>query len=487
MKRFIQSALNSFGYRIEKLRPPSPNEYAYLDLALYILNQRRDGMVRFIQIGANDGLQDDPCYEWLRRYPWQGILVEPQPKVADRLRKIYRDRENIVIEQAAIADHSGQKDFYYLTEHPNAPAWASDIGSFDYPSIIARRHKIPKFDASFRKMSVSAYTLDDLLDRYHINTLDFLQVDAGTYDGRILASIDFRRVKPAIIAYEDDNLSSDERATSHARLTGEGYRFATWYGQTVACLSEILPIWNERIARFGRDARAVRRRYGDCVRFVKPLNSAKESDRWLVTQEDRPRLTIVVTTYQQELALDCLLKSLICQTLQNFKVLVIHDGPSAATRSIVDPYSRDRPAMFEYLETANRVNDYGHSLRAIGIDRTSTEFVLLTNGDNYYVPRFVEFMFEAIDRNSLDLVFCDMIHSHPGAGCSAQLSYEVFHTRPLRRFIDIGCFIARSDAAKKVGFRDRSFTADATYFEDLLSASRTVVVGKVDKVLMVHN
>ena len=102
----------------------------------------------------------------------------------------------------------------------------------------------------------------------------------------------------------------------------------------------------------------------------------------------------------------------------------------------------------------------------------------LTNGDNYYAPRFVEFMFEAIDKHHLDVAFCDIVHSY---------TYRFFRTRPFRNYIDMGCFIARSAAAKSVGFRDKTFTGDATYFEDLLTLSRRLVVGKINKVLMVHN
>jgi glycosyltransferase involved in cell wall biosynthesis len=232
------------------------------------------------------------------------------------------------------------------------------------------------------------------------------------------------------------------------------------------------------------DVLAIRRRYGGGVRFVKCQDSSKEGNRWQFMEEQSPRLTIVVTTYEQKLALDCLLKSLTCQTLQNFKVLVIHDGPGVGTRDVVSVYLQTYPKKFEYLETEKRFNDFGHSLRQIGIDITNTEFVLLTNGDNYYAPRFVEFMFEAIDRYGLDVVLCDMVHSHHYPG---QPSYFFLRTRPFRNCVDIGCFLARAAMAKKAGFRDRSFSADATYFEDLLDTSGPVVVGKVDKVLMVHN
>ena len=214
------------------------------------------------------------------------------------------------------------------------------------------------------------------------------------------------------------------------------------------------------------------------MRYVMCNESTNELKRWSFKTEEQPRLTIVVATYQQELALDCLLKSLVCQTLQNFKVLVIHDGPSQTTPSIVSACSRERAGLFEYLETPNRFNDFGHSLRAVGIEKASTEFILLTNGDNYYSPRFVEFMFEAIDKHGLDIAFCDMIHSY---------TYGLLRTRPFRNYIDVGCFIAKTDAAKSVGFPDKSFTGDATYFEDLLNNLSEPVVGKVAKVLMVHN
>jgi FkbM family methyltransferase len=247
MKQLVQSALKRFGYRIEKLRQPLPGEPIFLiDFALQILNQQREGVVKFVQIGANDGVQEDACYAWLRRFPWQGILVEPQPKLAARLRRMYSDRKNIVVEEVVVADQSGQLDFYYLSEHPGVPAWATGIASLDYASIASHRDKIPGFDSALVKTTVSALTLNDLLERHRIDNLDFLLIDAEGYDARILASVDFRRIKPSVIAYEDCNLSHDDRAICRTRLAREGYRFATWGGDTLACQPGILPLWDER-------------------------------------------------------------------------------------------------------------------------------------------------------------------------------------------------------------------------------------------------
>ena len=49
-----------------------------------------------------------------------------------------------------------------------------------------------------------------------------------------------------------------------------------------------------------------------------------------------------------------------------------------------------------------------------------------------------------------------------------QASYGFFRTLPLPNYVDIGCFIARTSMAKRVGMRDKSFNGDAIYFDDLI-------------------
>jgi hypothetical protein len=212
------------------------------------------------------------------------------------------------------------------------------------------------------------------------------------------------------------------------------------------------------------------------------------SPRWMPKPDSERSLTIVVVTYRQPDALRCLLDSLLCQTLQNFRVVIIHDGPDAATEQVATSYQRIRPGVFEYEATAERFNDYGHSLRAKVIPTVDTEFVLITNGDNYYSPRFVEMAFEMLKTKELDIVLWDMIHSHSNAGITRNSSYQPFTVYPLRNFVDVGSFIAKTRLAQNAGFRDLTHDGDATYFEDMLSlAGKPLRIGKIQKTLMMHN
>lgn len=216
--------------------------------------------------------------------------------------------------------------------------------------------------------------------------------------------------------------------------------------------------------------------------------AAERRARWSGLGSNGARLSIVVVAYRQPVPLECLLASLACQTLQNFDVIVLHDGPDPETRTVAERFAARDPERFQYIETAVRHNDYGHTLRSIGIEAARGEFVLITNGDNYYAPRFSEFVFEAIATHDLDVALWDLVHSHTRPGGTVLSSYSPFRVYPLRYMVDIGSFLVRTELAQRVGFVDKSHDGDARYVEDLLTVTdRGLRIGKICKTLMVHN
>jgi len=201
-------------------------------------------------------------------------------------------------------------------------------------------------------------------------------------------------------------------------------------------------------------------------------------------------LTVICVAYKRYRNLPVLIHSFLAQTLQNFRLIVIHDGPDDQMAALLAPYRDQHPGVFDFCFSARRHNDYGHSLRDMGIQLADTEYLLITNDDNYYAPRFLEFMFMPVHQQPDDppeIVFCDMIHSHLNPGVRQQLPYNPFETRPERNHIDMGCFIAKTTLAKQVGFRDKGFAGDATYFEDLVAAAASPRIVKIPMTLFVHN
>ena len=229
---------------------------------------------------------------------------------------------------------------------------------------------------------------------------------------------------------------------------------------------------------------------GGDYRVVRQFES-DDKPRWSVAAQPGDTdgwLTIIIVTYKQPEALNCLLSSLRLQTLQNFNVVVMHDGPDEATRAVVDDHMTVAPSRCRYVESQRRFNDYGHSLRDIGISEADAEYVLLTNGDNYYSPRLIEYAHEAVWKNALDLVAWNMVHSHSHPGNTRNTSYSPFNVFPLPYRIDVGAFLARTSLARQHGFRDKTHDGDATYLLDIIeSAAGSLRIGKIEKTLMMHN
>ena len=107
------------------------------------------------------------------------------------------------------------------------------------------------------------------------------------------------------------------------------------------------------------------------------------------------QVTIVIVAYQRYDNLPIIIHSFLCQTLQNFKLLVIHDGPDARMQALLQGFKSRYADVLDFLITPVRYNDFGHSLREIGIGLVDTPYLLLTNDDNYYAPPFLQFMFAA--------------------------------------------------------------------------------------------
>ena len=186
----------------------------------------------------------------------------------------------------------------------------------------------------------------------------------------------------------------------------------------------------------------------------------------------KPILDIIVVTYDQNHELKCFIESILAQTEENWRMLVIHDGPSVQFGKIMEAYLDD--PRIDYMLTDKRYNDWGHSLRKIGVERLGdSEYTLVTNADNYYAPVFIK---EMCHRKA-DLVYCDLVHSHWG--------YQARESRLRRRAVDCGNVIIRTELLKRVGWNHFDYAADWHVIEECLETEATVQ--KVNACLFVHN
>jgi hypothetical protein len=243
---------------------------------------------------------------------------------------------------------------------------------------------------------------------------------------------------------------------------------------------------------------------------TKILGAGRTTSSTCVDSKPKDELTIVCVSYQRYREVHVLINSLLCQTLNNWNLILIHDGPDPRMEAEVTPYTQ-RHDNIRFLCTSTRYDDYGYTLRQLGLEMADTEFVMFTNDDNYYAPKFLEYMFGAIAGQDLDLVLCNMIHSHRNPGGYRQDDYHLFDSFPELYYVDIGNFIVRTDRALSIGFADKSYAADGVFIDRLIEehnvvslipswprngrsrfrrkdpAKRMLRVGKVERALYVHN
>lgn len=192
------------------------------------------------------------------------------------------------------------------------------------------------------------------------------------------------------------------------------------------------------------------------------------------------KLHIIVTAFHRPDHLRLLMQCFILQSNPNWIMQVIHDGPAPEVL-------RERVASMHdpriTLEETPQVNgSYGFVNRKQGLEKLVADpldFVLFTNDDNYYVPRFVEFIFDEA-KPDVGMVYCDMVHSHYAFGLlPAQI--KVNH-------IDMGAFCTRVDIAKETGFNHNVYEADGLFAEEcaMKCAEKGMRAIYISKPLFVH-
>jgi FkbM family methyltransferase len=185
----------------------------------------------FVVVGANDGHQDEHLDALYAEPGWGGVMVEPEPSAVARLAGNFGDRRNIALANVAVADRDGRLPLYGV-EPPRAAA-AEDarwelFGTYDLVSSLSREtilgHDwIAGVEDRITVEEVECLRFESLCDRYEIERIDCLLIDAEGYDLEILEGIDFPRHRPRLLIYEHFHLGGQGRARAREIVAANGY------------------------------------------------------------------------------------------------------------------------------------------------------------------------------------------------------------------------------------------------------------------------
>lgn len=189
----------------------------------------------------------------------------------------------------------------------------------------------------------------------------------------------------------------------------------------------------------------------------------------------------ICVAYQRPIRMEILIRSFIVQTDRRWMLHIVYDGQvPGSILDIIQPLMKDKRIRFYSSE--ERYEKYGHPNRRVMLQKITTktgDFILMTNDDNYYTPRFIEYFLKTVKPN-VGMVYCNTLRN---------FEYEVHNSVIGSGGIDMGAFMVREDIAKRTGFNHETVCADGIYAHECFQEckKRNLIAVKIEKPLFIHN
>jgi FkbM family methyltransferase len=175
-----------------------------------ILNSFKDCF--FVNIGANDGIENDPLYEFVKKNSWKGVYVEPGIESFTALKNNFNNTEGIIFENIAITDFDGEIDLFFGTTYQHFSV------SEPYANWM--------YDVVPNKRQVPCLTPSSLLRKHNITNVDVVSIDTEGHDSVILCNFPLDTIKPKVIIAEfvHVEIAGSSVQSMQEYISSHGYR-----------------------------------------------------------------------------------------------------------------------------------------------------------------------------------------------------------------------------------------------------------------------
>jgi len=191
--------------------------------------------LRFIQVGANDGVLADPLFRYVAKCHWQGVMVEPMPGPFASLQARYSGNPRLTLLNAAVDDMHGQRELFHLKEQLSGlPEWAAGLPSLQESRLVAAAGELGLPTESVTSTKVDAVSWREVWTAFGDGECDLLVSDVEGDDIRILRQAGLQERRPKVILFEHACVGETERWAFYKELSRAGYELTTSAGDTVA-------------------------------------------------------------------------------------------------------------------------------------------------------------------------------------------------------------------------------------------------------------
>jgi len=201
--------------------------------------------------------------------------------------------------------------------------------------------------------------------------------------------------------------------------------------------------------------------------------------------DSSPRVSVIIPVYNGEAFVTDAIDSVWRQTFRSFEIIVINDGSTDTTHSVVGPYL-DR---VRYVETENRGVS---AARNAGIEMSKADYVAFLDQDDLFHPRKLEVAVSYLDNHSdmamvytsLDRMDSDgtMLPSKKLKGYSGDIFPRLF----LKTFIAPSMAVCRRQIFEEIGMFSQELSSEGEDYDLFLRIASRYRVGYVDERLGIY-
>ena len=181
------------------------------------------------------------------------------------------------------------------------------------------------------------------------------------------------------------------------------------------------------------------------------------------------KLTVIVPAYNAEGCLRTCLDGLLCQTLDDFEIIVVDDGSTDATPAIIKEYTEKHPDIVRSITLTN--GGQGRA-RNFAIREAKGEYIGFADADDRTDPSMFEKLVNTAYSEDADIVICDFYRVNESG---EHYEKAAMQDNPLSAAGPVWNKIFRASAIKGVRFSEGLWYEDLAFSAKMLLKSKKTV------------
>ena len=117
------------------------------------------------------------------------------------------------------------------------------------------------------------------------------------------------------------------------------------------------------------------------------------------------KISVIVPVYNVENYLEKCLASLVHQSLQEIEIIVINDGSTDGSQSIIDKFQEQYP---QKIKAFAKENGGLSDARNFGLDKAVGDFIAFVDSDDYVTENMMADMYALAIKNQAEMVICNL-------------------------------------------------------------------------------